>query len=354
VSKLWRAIAATLAITLAIAGLMTLRARSAVSTPPHPAANESKTSSPVVGARPGNASAASPTYAAAGTVTPTGGWIGQAYPNQAKASQSNDSPSTMYWALLIGINEYSGGTENNVGSRQDVESLAQYLVKAGWRTDHIITIKDRNATAAHIIDGIRWLASKTNSSSTVIFQYAGHENWTRTNSDGDSEGRDVEIWATNNRYIIDGTLGRELGRVQAARMWLDFATCRAQGFSDAGMIKPGRILTYSSPENEFSYEDPRLHHSVFGYFLIVEGILNRKADTSPHDGKVTVEEAFNYARPRVASYTRGAQHPVMIDKVPGTMLLIVPPKSKPKPSSSPSPSPSPSTGPKTCVVLCVG
>ncbi|MGZ6555374.1 MAG: caspase family protein [Actinomycetota bacterium] len=266
--------------------------------------------------------------------------VGKTYSNQQKkdicadaaATQTTTDHAMQHWALLIGLNDYAGGTRDNVGSRQDAQGLRSALLKLGWRSDHIMLIADRAGTAAHIIAGIRWLASNTDSSSTVVFYYAGHENWTRTTSDGDNEPRDVEIWAADNRLIIDGTLGREMNRVRAAHMWIAFATCRAAGFSDAGMIKSGRILTFSSPEDELSYEDPRLHHSVFGYFLINEGIIAKKADAN-HDGKVSIEEAFAYAQPRVVSYTSRytskAQHPVIVDKGSGSMWLTIPPEPEP-------------------------
>jgi len=297
-----------------------------------------------------------PMYSASATVASTySSWIKSKYPKQASATQSSSDPASTYWALLIGLNDYAGSTPDNVGSRQDAQSLQTMLLKLGWRQDHIMLITDRDGTAAHIIDGIRWLASKTNSGSKAVFSYAGHENWTRTSADGDNESRDVEIWAADNRNIIDGTLGREFNRIHARYMWINFATCRAAGFSDAGMIKSGRVLTYSSPENEYSYEDPRLHHSVFGYYLVNQGMYAKKGDKN-HDGNVTVEEAFAYARPNVVSYTSGAQHPVMVDKVSGkSFSLRVPPKPKPAPSSGsggPAPTPS-STGPKTCVIVCV-
>ena len=78
----------------------------------------------------------------------------------------------------------------------------------------------------------------------------------------------------------------------------------------------------------------------------------RHADAN-RDGRVTVEEAFAYAKNRVADYTNNAQHPVIVDKAGGKMYLTIA-KPKPKPtSSSTSPHPVPSsTGPKTCVVVC--
>ncbi|MGZ4206697.1 MAG: caspase family protein [Actinomycetota bacterium] len=290
------------------------------------------------------------TYSAAGTVS-SGSWISDTFPHQAAARQTSGDPASQHWALLIGLNDYEGSTTDNVGSLQDATALRDALLKLGWRSDHIMTIGNRAGTAAHIIQAIRWLASKTDGTSTVVFHYSGHENWTRTTADGDNEARDVEIWAADNRLIIDGTLGKEMNRVRASHMWIDLATCRAAGFSDAGMIKSGRILTYSSPEREYSYEDPRLHHSVFGYYMISMAIAGRKADSN-HDGKVSIEEAFAYAQPRVVSYTSRAQHPVMVDKVSGSMLLTIPPKPA-APKSSPSPSSQPATAPKTCAFVCL-
>lgn len=246
-------------------------------------------------------------------------WILTKYPVQAHATQTT-AASTHKWALLIGINDYASPTVDNIGARQDAEGLGYTLVKLGWRTDHIIVMKDRDATAQHIIDGIRWLAYKTRTNSIVVFHYSGHENYTRTLADGDNETRDVEIWAADNRYIIDGTLGREMNRVAAYHMWIDISTCRAAGFSDYGMVKPGRILTYSSTVSELSYEDPYAHHSVFTWWEVNLGILGKKADTN-HDGKVTVEEAFWWSKPHVTYYTSGRQHPVVIDKVTGNMYL---------------------------------
>jgi hypothetical protein len=86
------------------------------------------------------------------------------------------------------------------------------------------------------------------------------------------------------------------------------------------MVEAGRILTYSAPQSEFSYEDPISHHSVFTWWEFNLGIYGKSADAN-HDGKVTVEEAFGWAKPFVSAYTRGFQHPTMIDRVSGSMYL---------------------------------
>jgi len=255
------------------------------------------------------------------TTTLISSWIKYKYPAQAKATQSNSIAITKRWALLIGINNYASPTADNIGSRQDAESMYFYLTKKrGWRADHIILMRDGDATAAHIIDGIRWLRAKTNAYSLVVFHYAGHENHTRTLADGDNETMDVELWGSDNRYILDGNLGREMGYVRASQMWIDISTCRSAGFTDAGMIKANRILTFSSYQSQFSFENPYLHHSVFGFYLINDGLIAKYADIN-HDGKVSVQEAFVWSKPYVINFTRKQQTPYVVNKLTTSLYL---------------------------------
>lgn len=280
--------------------------------------------------------------AAASTTTAAASSSGSAafakkYPAQANAYYDPSVPASNYWALLIGINDYAGSTRDNVGSYQDARDLRKYLLSLGWHSDHIALIANRDATASRIIQGIRWLASKTNSSSVVVFHYAGHEKPLRTSSDGDNEKRDVALWVSDNKLITDGRLGKEMSKVRAAKMWIDLAVCRAGGFSDAGMIRSGRVLTFSSPESELSYEDPGLKHSVFGWYLTMEGLRQGLGDLNG-DGIVTVEEAYKYARPYVIDRTRGRQHPKITDKLSGQLNLRPPPPPPPPPPPSEEPS----------------
>jgi hypothetical protein len=270
------------------------------------------------------------------------------YAAQWYATYDPSIPATNYWALLIGIDDYAGSTRDNVGSYEDARDLRSYLLHLGWHSDHIVLIANRDATASRIVQGIRWLASKTNSDSTVVFHYAGHEKPVHSSADGDNESQDVAIWASDNKLLLDGVLGRELGRVNAAKMWIDLAVCRAGGFSDAGMIAPGRVLTFSSPQSELSYEDPKVHHSVFGWYVIIEGMQEGLGDANG-DGDVTVEEAFSYAHDYVVYRTGGRQHPLMTDRYSGNLSLI-PPAPPPPP-----PEPTPGGGGGGCgFIICTG
>lgn len=263
------------------------------------------------------------------------------FPAQSRASRQAGVPASNYWALLIGINDYAGGTRDNVGSHQDARDLRKHLGSLGWKSDHIVLLTDRNATASMIVQSIRWLASKTNSASVVVFHYAGHEKPVRSSADGDNERRDIALWASDNKLILDGTLGKELNRVRATKMWLNFAVCRAAGFSDAGTIKSGRVLTYASKESELAYEDPVVKRTVFGWFVVNEGMMQKQGDAN-RNGDVGVEEAYNYGRPRAIKRASGRQHPVIVDKLSGGLGLRPPP---------PPPPPSEQQPPNTCIFI---
>jgi len=261
------------------------------------------------------------------------------FPAQAMATVDPSIPATNYWALLIGINDYYGGTRDNIGSYQDARDLRKHLLSLGWKGDHIVLLANKAATSSMITQSLHWLASKTDSSSTVVFNYSGHE---EPKNYGGS--RHILLHAADNRFIPDTTVARELGRVQALRMWINLAVCRAGGFNMPGLVKPNRVVTFSSPESELSYEDPSVHHSVFGWFELMEGMVEGRADYNDN-GDVTVEEAFRYAKPRVTNRTSGRQHPFISDHYSGYFSLIPP---RPAPAPAPANPPSSDCGSIIC------
>ncbi len=54
---------------------------------------------------------------------------------------------------------------------------------------------------------------------------------------------------------------------------------------------------------EKSYEDNRTGFSVWSGMLFDEGLRDKRADRD-RDGRVSVNEAFQYAAPRARTYTR--------------------------------------------------
>jgi hypothetical protein len=242
-----------------------------------------------------------------------------AFPAQWSAT-NGDSPASRSWALLIGITKYESPTRNTIGGRRDVLEIKAHLRSLGWRNDHILVVTDEKATKPMILGAINWLKWKAQSDSLVVFAYSGHEMPFSTSADGDNEERDVALHTTENKFILDGDLARRLGGVKSSAMWLHFATCRAAGFNDAGLMKGGRIATFSSPDSSLSYEDPDVGLSVMNHYQILQGMRQELADRNG-DGVVTVEESFKFGKPRVKQRTAGRQVPIIVDRLGGGLSL---------------------------------
>ncbi|MGH3443683.1 MAG: caspase family protein, partial [Nitriliruptorales bacterium] len=261
------------------------------------------------------------------------------FPAQARASQNaGEDPASARWAVLIGINEYAGRTRDNVGSRQDAEDLHRHLRDLGWYEDHIVLLRDEDATREMIKQSTLWLQRKTTGASFVIVHYSGHtKQWPGRDVDGDGEVPDEAIWPHDNRFIVDSEFVWWLHKVRSRWMWVNIGACEAAGFADAGLQREGRLLTFSSREVEKSYEDPERDNSVWGYYLVDQAMIAGHGDANG-DGKVSVEEAFRYAAERAPQRTarasHGPQHPVVWDGVRGDLSLEIPPPPPPSQTES--------------------
>ena len=211
------------------------------------------------------------------------------------------------WALLIGINRHLGAVADNVASRQDAERLAQLLRRDGWPDDRIVLMTDTDATGAMIREGLDWLARKSGDDATVVFHYSGHS---KKEYDAGRRILDQALWPTDDDFVWRGELASRLGQVRHAAMWGNVAACEAAGFHLEGVAAPGRVWTYSSRADQKSYEDPAHDHSVWGRFLLHEGLWDGRA--------ATVQDAFVAASRQASSYTAlqqpyGPQVPVLHD-----------------------------------------
>ncbi len=249
------------------------------------------------------------------------------FPEQSAATIDPGDPAGNHWAVLIGINDHQGPTRDNIGSRQDAELLRSHLVELGWRDDHIVLLTDDTAVRDNFEEAISWLARKTDQDSVAIFHYSGHtKQWWGQDVDGDGEVPDEGLWPSDNDRIPDGEFVERMAAVDAGRLWINIAACEAEGFADPGLARTGRTMTFSSGEEEKSYEEPRENLSIWGHHLIKRGMVERLADTNG-DGRVTVEEAFHFAVPPAAARSvigsHGSQNGVIVDQDPAPFVLDV-------------------------------
>ncbi len=234
----------------------------------------------------------------------------RSFPVQEAAIRGT-GPGEDGWAVLIGINEHLGAVPDNFVSREDAERLRALLLRAGWSDDRIVLLTDRDATGDMIRESVAWLARKTGPESTVVFHYSGHsKKWYGPGGRID----DQALWPTDDDFVRRGELAEALGAVTHDALWGNVAACEAAGFALPGLTAPGRVWTFSSEADEKSYEDPEAGHSVWGAFLLDQGLWQHGEDPP------SVQAAFADAAPLARHYTSlqvpyGPQTPVLVDEL---------------------------------------
>ena len=207
------------------------------------------------------------------------------------------------WALIVGIDRFQGATRPNYGAVNDAADFRQALLKAGWADDHIKVLTDAGATAGAIKAGLQWLVERSGPNSLSVFHYSGHVK---------QVGSTESLWPHDNNFIADTELAASIRQLKG-QAWIDISGCEAAGF-DEGISSPNRLFTASSRANEKSYEIPDRAQSVFTLMLVEQAMLNGEGDAN-RDGRVSVQEAFDFAAARAPQFTagqkQGAQHPVM-------------------------------------------
>ena len=196
------------------------------------------------------------------------------------------------WALIVGITRYRGRVKDTRAGAADARLVRDVLLRHGWRNDRIRILTDDQATGRAVADGISWLQRNSSSRTFSFFHYSGHVK--------QMNGREY-YWPVDNAYIADNEAARVLRAVRGTA-WTSISGCEAGGF-DEGLSSPRHLFTASSNVTEKSYEDPRSGFSVWSGMLFREGIRDKRADRD-RDGRVSVQEALQYAAPRARAYTR--------------------------------------------------
>jgi hypothetical protein len=207
------------------------------------------------------------------------------------------------WALIVGVDRFQGKTRPNYGAVADAADVRQALLNAGWADDHIKVLTDGGATAGAIKAGLQWLVERSSPTSLSVFHYSGHVK---------QVGSTEYLWPHDNAFIADTELAASIRQLKG-QAWIDISGCEAAGF-DEGISAPNRLFTASSRANEKSYEIPDRAQSVFTLLQIEQAMINGMGDAN-RDGRVSVQEAFEYAAARAplitAGQKQGPQHPVM-------------------------------------------
>ena len=209
------------------------------------------------------------------------------------------------WAVLVGIADYRG-VQNDVW-HPDEDAKDMYTVLTtnyGFAEDHIKILLNNEAKADKIDKAIKWMMGWENSTSTVVFLFSGHGYQAPDDWDGDIEGDGIDecIVSWDMYGITDGYIADLFASFESQKTMVWFGSCFSGGMDDISTRSTFfGVLCAACQEEQYGYDVYEMGNTLFGYYYIDEGMLQGFGDNN-NDDVVTVEEAFNYAKPLVEDF----------------------------------------------------
>jgi len=232
-------------------------------------------------------------------------------------------------ALLIGVGSYQQDKEFKSlnWALEDVAELHKVLGQSG--RCEVVSMTDHGQdkpTRENILRAIAALARNTQPEDTVLIYFSGH---------GFEEGDRYYLLPTDARrnHLARTAIEQEefhsaLKAIHAKRLIVLLDSCHSGGVTIGSKGEPqpdrlsellqhfakseGRIIFTSCQSDEFSYEDSRLKHSVFTFYLLQA--LRGNADKGG-DGLITFTETAEYVTDNVQFWAQAHVNRTQTPKV---------------------------------------
>ena len=232
------------------------------------------------------------------------------------------------WAVSIGIDRHRNGSpRNNVGGVGDANDVAGMLQARGFPRENILVLTEGNATGANIRSAMQWLVDRSSPETLSVFHYSGHIKQIGGDKDKDGEALDEYLWPWDSNFIADSELARYMKQLRGWA-WVDISGCEAAGLDD-GINSPVKVFTGSSRETEKSYEYPAWRNSVWTGLMAERALGDNHADLNG-DGRISLNEAFEWSAPQASAITggqkKGTQHPYINGGEGSEIFLDRPPR----------------------------
>jgi tetratricopeptide (TPR) repeat protein len=285
--------------------------------------------------------------------------------NKPAPSAPQKATADDQWALIVGVSQYPGQIQSLTFPRNDARAIKDMLVtQARFREDHIRLLTDdgqgdAKATKQNIFAAIdQYLAGRVQPGHQVIVFLAGHGIVRGLGAQAKSYFLPVDIDAQTKESLertgLDlEELGRKLSTLKASQFTMFVDACREDPFPGRGIkgntmtdvmtrglrispkegqpvgsAMPTSIVFYACQVGERAYEDPKLEHGVFTYYILrgIQDVANNP------DGRVEAGYLASYLRDNVrkwsAEYQQRAKYaveqtPTMVaTEVNGPMVVV--------------------------------
>ncbi|MGD9679216.1 MAG: caspase family protein [Vulcanibacillus sp.] len=263
-----------------------------------------------------------------------------------KINISYNGPSKIAtsYILAIGINEYKNKQLNLNYAKSDAEAFVKIVSSKShnlFDKIEIITLYDIEANMTNILNALDDIAQKAKPEDVFTFFYAGHgsviDNRYYIVTSENIKLYDREKLDKNALYIK--MLQDKLSDIKALKQLVVMDACQSGAATEMLALRgaaeekalaqlgrsAGVHVFASSGSDQFASEFNELKHGVFTYVLLEA--LQGKADGSPKDGKVTINELKSYIEDQVPiqseKYKGESQYPTTASKGQDFPVILI-------------------------------
>ncbi len=157
------------------------------------------------------------------------------------------------YALVVGISDYSGTTNDLTYCDDDARDWRDYLAGQGYT---VTILLDTGATKAAIEAAVANLVSLSIAGNEIAFCYSGH-------------GSRGNMISTDLYYLSSAWFGGMFAGVGSTKMSFNFDACQIGAFGTA-LNKAGRVIALASDTKKYSYDGTAaMANGVFTYYQML-------------------------------------------------------------------------------------
>jgi len=207
------------------------------------------------------------------------------------------------YALVIGISDYEGTSNDLEYCDDDARDWADYLKSLGYQVKILL---DSQATADAITDAINWLLSVEDSpDDAIVFAYSGH---------GYHDPKYGSMILSHDMVgITESYFDDAFSQLDSQHAFFFFDACQIGGMKVLADTEVGRYVAMGSNEHSYSYDGTSdMQNGIFTYYFLEDGIKQK--------GYQYMEDAFDYAA-KMCKKVRPDMKPTEADTFSGGLEL---------------------------------
>ena len=168
-----------------------------------------------------------------------------------KPDEPQPDPSVDKWAVVVGISDYRGRSNDLQYCDDDARDWKNFLTSQGYQ---VKTLIDRKATNRKIEAEIDNLLALEDGNDYIVFTYSGHG----TSAGGSS------IIPYDEIYMSSGFLDSKFNNADSQHIYFTFDACQIGGMQK--LVETGRVGAFAS-NSQHSYDgSSSMRNGVFTYY----------------------------------------------------------------------------------------